>query len=472
MKNGDNGMVTEPQLNIQLPEMEFEEEDLEKRVKRAERLIRVIDELKGGSGDLVLYGVSRHLVARNRDGTFVGKSYLSMDHWKSEQENLRIFGEINHTRTASFRRTTDSDLPYLGLPDIGMSFENEDFPPFYITPAVRGTLLHDKIRDGTATLEHFALAIVQLARIMQEGKNNSDRLRLVDIVRDRDYFMERFDQVFLGRLINYGHDAGLKISEQHQEEMRAHWRTLVAQPLHYAHSKGHYGFYSDGQPRHHIISPDGKFSVILDHEYKILTPTLLGVASLLFPGTTRKDGSQYLTPDEQQYLLDRFLLELEFVESLKPRERTEERARRIHRYVAEAYASRNYDLADVDLNQFLRFLNGRDDEGIGRNYRRDFLRGWLPAVLDRSSAWVGHNARYRKIVQDMGRLDVNFEEEEPERQYAREQRQHMMDMLNTLERMKEMLPANAGNGAYSAIVGLRGRLTDILEINHNYFNPR
>lgn len=444
----------------------FSEESLEEGVERILRTMRFLsDSGVVAMNDLVLPGASRHLVVRNQDGTLVAKSYADAVRWRSERDNLEKFTHIANSRGTIFNEVTQSDLPYIQLPTIHETVVDR-LSSFDL---VTGDLLYDKVLGGTATFDDFVLAAVQVARIQQEGKINRTYLNLEDVIRrqqgDENYFMQRFEGVFKSQLMRHG---GISIHDNTLEEMRRDWNVLVAQNLTKAQYAGHNGYYFDGNPRHHIL-PAGGGIVSFDFEDKIIVPSLLGIASLLSFGLTDKEGKPYIAKEQQYQILDRVALELEFVEAL--RQGAKDRAERIFRYVKERYDSGVHDLADGD--KFLRFMGGHNDVELGRKYREEFLGGWPYALLDRSTAWLGHKARYRAIIPLLEEKGIKLQMENPEQQYAAEQRGHITTILGVLEELKNM-PTRNGHQLQNGAYRLHNRFSELYTTpsNEAYFNPR
>lgn len=444
----------------------FSEESLEEGVERILRTMRFL----GDSGivrmdDLVLPGASRHLVVRSTDGTLVAKSYADAVRWRSEKDNLTKFGFIVQSREEMFREITQSDSPYISLPTIHESVVDR-LSSFDL---IKGNLLYDKVLSGTATFDDFVLAAVQVARIQQEGKINKTYLGLEDVIRrpqgEQNYFMQRFEEVFKSQLMRYGE---IPIPDNTLEEMRIDWDVLVAQNLTRAQYAGHNGYYFDGNPRHHIL-PAGGGIVSFDFEDKLIIPSLLGIASLLSFGLTDQEGKPYPAKEQQYQILDRVALELEFVEAL--RQGAKDRAGRIFNYVKERYDGGVHDLADGDSDEFFRFMGGHNDRERGIKYKEEFLGGWRYALLDRSTAWLGHKARYRAIIPLLEEKGIKFQMENPEQQYAAEQRQHLSTILDVLADLKDA-PTRNGRQLQDAAYRLHNRFSELFANNAGYFNPR
>ncbi len=409
----------------------------------------------------VSYGPSRHMVIRTEDNSFAGKAYSSHERYMGESHSIANFHRINKERSGLFKKITNSDLPYIGLPD---EVDAHSVMPVRTFKPIQGDLLYDKTINGTATLEDYIRAAVQITRIQEEGKIHRRRLNLEDVVRSRqagqpDYFTGRFKDVFLGQLLDF---SGIQLSPLEQEIMWENWQISIAPPLIKAHYDGFNGYYFDGNPRHHIFTPNREI-ISIDFEYKIMVPLLLGVANLVSSGLS-KDGKPYLSPEDQIKILDRVLLEAEFVKALGFG--LKDRAARIHKYISERYQSGTYDLSGEESDDFYRFV-GIDDKGIGMKRRERFLAAWPYALLDRNAAWVGHKGRYVSFVRELEdakfgfaeRLkqlavrpdhdfaeiismlgDTRFELSNPVQQYANEQRQHLTQILDTLWQLYESVP--------------------------------
>lgn len=437
----------------------------------------------------VSYGPSRHMVIRTEDNSFAGKAYSSRERYLDEAHNIANFHRIAQERGRLFKEITGSDLPYIGLPDYEISMLG-GIPVHTFTP-IQGELLYDKTINGTATLEDYIKAAVQITRVQEEGKIHRRKLRLEDVVRSRqgkqpDYFTERFQDVFLGQFLGF---SGIQLSPLEQEIMVGNWQISVVPHLIRAHHDGFNGYYFDGSPRHHILTPNGDITSI-DFEYKITTPFLFGLANLMSSGLT-KDGKPYLSPDDQIKILDRVLLETEFVDALK--RGYKDKATRIYNYISERYKEGNYDLTREESDDFFRFI-GKQDKGFGIKHRERFLAAWPYALLDRNAAWVGHKARYISfanelenanfgmlgVIQrfeaeknhDFGQIlgmlkDTKFELSNPVQQYAAEQRQHLGQILDILWQLYESFPERDYKRR-APIITLYNSFTELQQ--NSYFN--
>jgi len=450
-----------------------EGKSLEGEVKKLAITIRLLSELLDlRTGNLFFYGPSRHLVFKGEHGTIVAKSYGSVDRYQAELRNLDIFFRIIQARSELFREVTGSDAAYIGIPKIDPTLDMSRLPievqngtRISIFAAVPGQLLYDRILGRMSKFEDYLLAAMQIARIQQEGKIYRDKFNLKDVVRDREagsedttYFLNRFKDVFLRQLITYG---GVHIPETVQEEMLLDWKILVAENLVRAHRDGYTGYYFDGNPRNHILSFDGSSIVSFDFEDRVYAPALLGLASLLSFGLC-----PHLSQEEQKKILDRFLLEIEFVNALKTGAR--DKASRIAEYIKLREQCCNSDLSEKNSSNFYRFL-GDDDEGIGKEFRDGFIRTWPYALLDRNSAWLGHKARFRALAERLiGNEEVRFVMEDPVKQYAIEQRQHLEQILQTLEQQSQAVHIKNGRYAQDAAYRLRNRFQELAA--HSYFS--
>ena len=435
------------------------------------RLARTLNALESKpSGHLLFYGPSRHLVVRSDDGTTVAKSYTDQERWRDEIANLKLFLEINESRSKLLQEINSSDTNYIGLPTIDprldisrMDVKTQNGTPISIFSAVQGDLLYDKTMKGIATVDDYMLAAIQVARIQEEGKIHREKLGLEDVIRkkggepDTLYFLNRFQNVFLGQLMTYG---GINIPAPLQQEMAIDWESLVAESLVRAHNRGYNGYYYDGNPRHHILNSDRRGIVSLDFEYRISLPALLGLASLLSFGLS-KEAAPYLSKDDQSKILDRALLEIEFVDTL--RRGAKDKAERIVKYVAERKVAYDSDLSGEKSDDFYRFL-GDGDKGIGKMRREEFLSAWPYALLERHAAWLGHKARYKAVAEFLLQGDlfkeegIKFETEDPVRQNAIEQRQHLDHMLLALEQLQDR---HKRNGKQGAVIGLYNRFKEL-----------
>ncbi|MBI2653815.1 hypothetical protein HYX02_03315 [Candidatus Woesearchaeota archaeon] len=429
-------------------------------VNQLVRLAKTIRALEGNPTlPLIFYGPSRHLVVASEDGITVAKAYKTSRQWLDEVANLQIFAEINRDRSKVLEDIIAQELPYIGLPTIDPRLDmsrigvREEFSPIAIFSPVQGKILYTRTRDGIATFGDYLSAAVQIARIQEEGKIHKDRLGSKDVVRnakdegqpETSYFLERFRDICLGQLTKYGE---VQITPAQQQLMIVDWETLVAEQLVRAHNKGFNGYYFDGQPRHHFIDPSTKRIVSIDFEYRIQTPALFGLASLLSFGLSR-DGETYLSEDEQLNILDRFLLEIEFARAMGDGRPLKDKARRIHEYVQTRNAQYNGNLSGKDGDQFFRFL-GEDDLDRGKRRREDFSAHWLYALLDRSAAWLGHKARYRAIAQHLIQQKIlenegiQSEISLPVKQNTIEQITHLTQILLILEGLQK----GTKNGRY------------------------
>ena len=104
--------------------------------------------------------------------------------------------------------------------------------PISVFQSLPGELLYDRMLRGAADFTDMAAAVVQIARIQEEGKFRRRALNLEDVTKDSngkdspDHFMNRFEGIFLGRI-----SGKLGISDSLYNQMTESWRTLVAQYL-------------------------------------------------------------------------------------------------------------------------------------------------------------------------------------------------------------------------------------------------
>lgn len=432
--------------------------ELNHEVTKLVRTVKLLSELLEIPTDsLVLQGPSRHIVVSTGGaGQVVAKFYRDSVKYQTELENLSAFTRINEGTGELFRSVTQSDGQYMGLPYRNPVLDQHGLDPRFqngnrisISSAIPGELLYNKMLSGTATFNDFLTAAVQIARIQEEGKINKEVLSLEDVVRNggtfsphSSYFSKRFMEVFLGQVIGYGN---LNLPETLQQEIISDWETLVAEPLVKAHRKGFTGYYFDGNPKHHILNPTDNSIVSFDFEDRFYTPSLLSFASLLSPGLT-KGGSPYLSDSQKIKILDRALLEVEFVRALN--HGAADIASRISAYVKERATSNDFDLVGSEPNEFYRFL-GEGDSGIGQVTREKFLSAWPYAVLDRSSAWIGHKARYRAVAQRLKEQvqGIQFVIKDPIQQNTIEQQQHLDQIIQILDDLKGTGPKERRDAA-------------------------
>ena len=118
-------------------------------------------------------------------------------------------------------------------------------------------------------------------------------------------------------------------------------------------------------------------------------------------------------------------------------------------------------------------MGGYNDRERGSTYRDDFLAGWPYALLDRSTAWLGHKARYRAITPLLEEKGISFQIDDPIRQYAAEQRQHIATILGVLEELRDTSTRN-GRQTQDAAYRLHNRFNEICTNPHNeaYFSPK
>lgn len=459
-----------------------EKEDLLAGMRRLARILNALGNRPGSP--LVFYGPSRHIVLRGEDGT-IAKSYKEDGPGKRRDElaNIQIFWEIDEMRRRLLEEINSPDPTYMGLPTIDtrldmsrMGFKPHNGTPISIFTAVPGDLLYDKTFKGTATFEDYLRAAVQIARIQQEGKLFKERLSLEDKVRargagerDTSYFVERFAEKFLGQLTEYGE---VQIPAAQQQLMKVDWEILVAENLVRAHRKGHTGYYFDGNPKHHIIDTATSAIVSFDFEYRIHVPALLGLASLLSFGLSR-EGKPYLSSEDQSKILDRFLLEIEFVDALHGRAR--DKAKRMTEYVKNRGEAYGHDLSGPDSDEFYRFQDTLDDKERGAANRRDFLAAWQYALLDRNAAWIGHKARYRAVAEFLlgenifREEGIKFDITDPIRQNTIEQKQHLEQILAILDQLQKASIRN-GRTAQDATSRLYDSFNQLA--SHPYFSPK
>jgi len=424
-----------------------EKKALLEEIEIVKRTMDYLGQRYGSSGDLVLLGPSRHVVVRGGKGIVVAKSYRNTESWLAERNNLCEFIKIVKAREEQLNKITGKDVHYIGLPDVDPSIVDarvvdldRGVTPVVVYDAVQGDLLYQKTLRQEASFEDYLSAAVQIARIQQEGKKNKERLGLENVVTDRkegspstDYFMKRFQDIFIDQLIVYSEIKDI-IPESHIQEMMIDWENLVARNLVLAHQAGHTGYYFDGSPRHHIIQPREEGSIVsVDYEYKLITPFLLGVASLVSYGL-KKNGKPYLSQDEEQKILDRTLLEARLVGSLKRGEK--DKAKMIIGYIKEREKNYSNELAGKDSIEFYRFI-GKGDKGGGEGKRENYVMGWPFALLDRNSAWLGHKARYRAVTEFFTQQGIKFETPDIIEQNTIEQRNHLEQILAILGRIKE-----------------------------------
>lgn len=458
-----------------------EERTLRDGIKRLTRTLA--DFLDVPMDKVIVVGPSRHIVVKSEDGKVIAKSYRDQDEESSgydrllaERQNVVAFGEVNRVRTPTYRKVTGLDSEYLGLPAINTKLLDTSRlvgPVSHLSIAIfnviPGQLLYDKTLKGTATFEDYLAAAVQIARIQQEGKSHKD-IKLENIVRDRraeeqptSYFMRRFERTFLRQIIRYG---DIEMPQTIQDEMAGEWETVVAQNLLKVHQQGFTGYYFDGNPKHHLFGTNGTRVVSIDYEYKRLTPSLLGLASLLHFGLG-KDGKPFFEDSAQEKILDRYLLETEFVEAL--RTSLYDRAGRIADYIKQADANdHKYSVHNPD--EFYRFLGRSADRDDGVVSRNRFLAAWKFAVLDRQSSWLAHKARYRAIAKTFSDEGFQFEHPDPVAQNATEQRQHLQQIKSCLESIRSLNGKN-GRETQNAAMGLCNKI-DMYFANNPYFHQQ
>ena len=407
-------------------------------IDEVRRLVRHMNLFNEGTMDYKLLSPSRNLVLRSDSERTVIKSYEDMERWTGEYESLNIFHKINGERNETYQRIANSNETYIGLPHI-----EHTLPKIHFFTPIEGQLLYEKMRNGTATIEDKLLAVTQIARIQQEGKNyrgknHKDQLVLEDVVRSKtnggrtSYFVNRIENVFLKQLMRYG---GPNIPERIQDGMINDWEDLVAQNLVLTHYKGFNGYYYDGNPRNHILTSGDKKIVSFDFEDRLIAPSILSLASLLSFGLDN-DAKDYLEQQETHFkFLDRYLLETSFSDAL--RLNIIDKAQRIHDYRKERDASYNSDLSGKNSDEFFRFLSIYDDKGRGRKRREDFLLAWPYALLDKNSAWIGYKARYRAVSELLiNQGEIKFENGDNARQNAIEQKQHLENIISILHVLK------------------------------------
>jgi len=415
--------------------------------------------------EITLLGPSRHIVMLLPDSSTIAKSYRQSDRMDAEKGNLQFFHDVNARRTQLLKEITDTHEEYLGLPlrdttiDIPSSIDTKSgIYPISVFRAVPGDLLYQKTLEGRATFDDYLRAATQVARIQEEGKLQRRELDLEDVVRtvkdpESDYFTNRFRDTFLGQLTTYGN---VNLPTDVHEEMAKNWRHLVAQNLLNAHRRGLAGYYLDGNPKHHIIAPNDGMTTF-DFEYSLYKPNLLGLASLVSFGLT-KEGNSFLNPEQQQKVIDRFLLEMKFTDAMSREAR--DLAQRIHRYTSEVSLPENgYDLSGKDPEQFFRFL-GDNDAGHGRERREDYLSVWPFALLERNAAWTGHKARYRAIAEALMEQGYKFENPDVVGQNAAEQRVHLQQISSILD---TIMHTPARNGTQAAAHSLFNRFRELTD---------
>ncbi|MEK6983024.1 MAG: hypothetical protein AABX33_00490 [Nanoarchaeota archaeon] len=455
----------------------IEEQELVKEARRVGRIIKLMSELAGTStGESVFYGPSRHLVARTERGSIVAKFYKEGERRTTELRNLATFNEINAARTPLYREIIrevgGADVPYLGLPQTPEILDSrresatkeQNGVAISVWSAIPGEQLYAKMIKGIASFEDFLLVAAQIARIQQEGKNSKDRLGLEDVVwrakPQTSYFLSRFQEKYLDTLMR---NSGIQLQPSMQDEMKLHWETLVASNLVRAHREGYTGFYYDGNPKNHILDSAQKTIVSFDLEDRIIAPVQLSLASLMSFGVN-KDEKPYLSHDNQMKILDRYLLEIEFVNAMI--QGAEEKAKRIATYVSGMYAGGNYDLSTQD--EFFRFLPENSVEK-GRERREKFVATWPYAQLERHFAWLAHKSKFRAVGEILLSEGYRFEIENPVVQNAIEQREHLSQIIILLGQLKETLPKN---GRYAQVAA--GRLYDIFKqlADNQYFSSK
>lgn len=435
------------------------------------RLTRTLADLLDVAPDeVVVCGPSRHIVVKSGDGKIIAKMYkphegfAASDRLATEQDNLRLFRQINNHRKPLLRDVTGLDADYIGLPEIDTArldtsrLVRPSDIPISMFNVIPGTLLYDLTLQGAHEFRDYLVAAVQIARIQQEGKLDRD-FKLEHIVKDRrehepptSYFMRRFRITFLQQLSTYG---GINIPQGIQDEMEGEWETLVAQSLLKAHREGHRegstGYYFDGNPKHHIIDPSNRNVVSLDYEDRLLTPSFLGLASLLSFGLG-KDGKPLLSEKDQEKIVDRYILEVEFVNAL--RDNLRDRASRIADHIKRAEETHQYDLVTCQPDEFFRFIGKDGDRDDGLAYRSRYLSMFKFAEIDRQVSWLAHKARYRAIAKALSREgQFRFENPDPVQQNAAEQRQHVRRIMAILENIRDLNGKN-GRELHNAALGL------------------
>lgn len=454
-------------------------------VDGVKRLTKTLADLLDVTQDRVIVcGPSRHIVVRSEDGQVIAKLYKDHEEFRAserllaEQQNLRQLHQINKEREPLFRKVNGSEFDYIGLPDIDTTrldtsrlvTPGVEIPISFFS-VIQGTLLYDSTLQGSPKFEDYLRAAVQIARIQQEGKLEQC-IKLKNIVRDRGegepvtaYFMKRFQKTFLEQLVTYG---GIGIPKGLQDEMAGEWETLVAQNLVKAHRDGFTGYYFDGNPKHHVLDSDRRKIVSLDYEDRLLTPALLGLASLLSFGLG-KDGKPLFDEKEIEKILDRYLLEIEFVNAL--RHELKDKATRLTDYIKQA-EDHGHDLAGYKPDEYFRFLGREGDRNEGVAYRNKFLTAWRFAELDRQVSWLAHKARYRAVAETLSRENgFRFEHPNPVQQNAAEQRQHLQRIIAILEGIVSLNGKNNGREAHYAAMGLVNKFGTYF-VNNNYFLPR
>lgn len=446
-------------------------EDLGETVRRILETREIAGKIFGvPAEEIEVLSPSRHIVVRSPDGNFL-KAYTHIEPLTNERNNLTTFHEINNTRMDMFGRVyktatkSEVDVGYIGLPFLSDHDIVARLPegtklemPISIFVSEPGELLYDRMLKRKATFEDFINAAVQVARIQQEGWIKRRALGLENMVNgNTQYFDERFRKVFLGQLIQFS-EGQIDIPEKVQDEMMGHWTSLVSQTLvaRTSHYRG--SFYFDGAPKHHIFKTNGSI-VSLDFEYKLNVPAFLGLASLVSFGVTKK-GKPYLAEEEAMKILDRFALEMRFVEALK--EGKEHLAGDILRYVHRKYQTGNYDLLG---DTFYKFL-GEGDLGTGKACRDEYRKAFEFAQLERQVMWIGHKARQRKLAELLAKEKISYGIQDPT-QFSSEQLQHLRLALGILEKL-HMDPSS--NGIKAAALSLYNRLTEYA--NHPYFNKQ
>jgi len=442
-----------------------------------ERLMRTLSYLTGegiiSEDDIILPGASRHLVVRTADGSIIAKSFRDRARYDAERGALAAFNSVNVDRSELYREVTGSELPYIGLPLSGREphdstqLEAHNLPRLTVFNPVEGDLLYAKQIAGEATVDDFVRAAVQVARLQQEGRGKRRTLDLEDILkREKPYFMERFDDIFIGQLERY---ADLELPQGMVDDMRGDWQLLVADSLNAAHRVLN-GYYFDGNPRHHILTPEGGI-VSFDFEDRIIVPSILSYASLLSFGVN-KDDKPYLSAAQQTNILDRVLLEVEFADALK--NRAKDRATQIFKYIG--------DHGDLDFTSgrrtdtFYRFLTPHNDRELGANYRNDFMAAWPFATLDRATAWIAHKARYLAVGEGLKEKRPAIKFEIPAAQLAQEQRGHLDHIVFTLDHLSQngapisSVRTNGDRDLRNAAGRLYNRFTEISAMP--YFSPK
>jgi len=410
---------------------------------------------------------SRNIVIRSPSGLFL-KSYGSPESFDAERDNLVEFHTINNARSKAQNDNIPGieDDQYIRIPFINPNLDNtsriEDRSdikrPISVFQSLPGELLYDRMLRGAADFTDMAAAVVQIARIQEEGKFRRRALNLEDVTKDSngkdspDHFMNRFEGIFLGRI-----SGKLGISDSLYNQMTESWRTLVAQYLSNSNSPSFINsFYFDGAPVHHVLDAQGKLHS-LDFEQKIIAPTFFGLANLLHFGVTDVNGSPMLSQDDLINLVDRFLFEMAYVADMKD-EKYKSAARKF-KFVSERYKSKAYELyKGTNSVEFYRAI-GDGDEGVGKQWREKIYAALPISVIERQAIWIGHKDRY---------IDVANRLDKPGEQYKSEQRVHLDNILANL-RLLEGDPT-IKNGTKLAVLSLYSAFEELGK--HDYFTQK